>query len=267
MTVCNGLPAEQCLEQYLQGTLPELEARSFEEHYFDCPVCLAQVEAMQTVTAQLARSQAAVPRMAIVPRRRSSWLALSAVGAVAALLLVVFLVVPANRAHPVTGAIGLPAPAPATVSPPAPSTSTAAASASVAVLADLALPPFQAANLRGDGGDANFSAGMKAYSADDCTGAIKALSMVPPRSDDVLAAEFYSGICQVHERDLVAASASLHKVEAGGDSPQQEAAFYYLAQLALVREDPTTARRYLARTIALHGDFEKRARAQLEKLR
>jgi len=44
-----------------------------------------------------------------------------------------------------------------------------------------------------------------------------------------------------------------------GDSPQQEAALYYLAQIALVHNDPTTARHYLARTIALRGDFERRA--------
>jgi hypothetical protein len=52
-----------------------------------------------------------------------------------------------------------------------------------------------------------------------------------------------------------------------GDSPQQEAAFYYLAQIALADNDATAARHYLSQTISLHGDFEKRAHAELNQLR
>ena len=54
MNPCDGAPAELLLERYIQGTLPDAEAQQFEEHYFDCPVCVAQVEALQAVRTRLA---------------------------------------------------------------------------------------------------------------------------------------------------------------------------------------------------------------------
>ena len=57
-----------------------------------------------------------------------------------------------------------------------------------------------------------------------------------PRSrakcDDALSAQFYSGVCQMKLNQLDAAAATLGQVAGKGDSPQQEAALYYLAQIA-----------------------------------
>jgi Flp pilus assembly protein TadD len=108
---------------------------------------------------------------------------------------------------------------------------------------------------------------MKAYNAHDCPTAIKTLALVPAKDEDSLAARFYSGVCQMRDGNLPSASQSLHRIADAGDSPQQEAALYYLAQIALAQNDPTTARHYLARTISLHGDFERRARSELKKVR
>jgi len=140
------------------------------------------------------------------------------------------------------------------------------ASASISQLADLTLPAFRAPNLRGTSGNPQFEAGMKAYTSHDCAQAVKALGQVPAGDEDSLAARFYSGVCQMHGGDLPGASKSLRGVADAGDSPQQEAAFYYLAQIALAGNDSTTARRYLSRTISLHGDLERRARAELAKV-
>jgi hypothetical protein len=137
------------------------------------------------------------------------------------------------------------------------------ASTTISRLADLTLPAFQPPNLRGQVGDPHFDAGMKAYARQDCPSAVMDLSQVPTQDNDSLAAQFYTGVCQMHEGDLAAASSSLRRVESAGDSPQQEAALYYLAQIALARNDATAARHYLASTIALRGDFLTRARAQL----
>jgi lipopolysaccharide biosynthesis regulator YciM len=133
-------------------------------------------------------------------------------------------------------------------------------------LADLAMPAFQANNLRGSSVDANFEAGMKAYAAGDCSRAVKSLSQVAVQDADASSARFYSGVCRMHLGDLPAASATLRKVAGAGESAQQEAALYYLAQIALSENDAATARRYLTRTIALHGDFERRANAELAGL-
>jgi hypothetical protein len=58
----------------------------------------------------------------------------------------------------------------------------------------------------------------------------------------------------------------LRSVAEAGDSPQQEAALYYLAQIALAENDIPTARHNLSLVISIRGDFENRARAQLVHL-
>jgi len=258
MTNCTGSPAEQWLEAYLQGTMPEAEAVRFEEHYFDCPVCLAQVEALQAAM----RALGAQPLKARKPP--IAWpVRAAALSAIAALLVMGFF---ATRAilHPgqstvATGpAVSSPQPHPA-LQAPAPSLTSSALSN----LADLALPAFQMHNLRESSGDPHFDAGMKAYRANDCTAAVKTLTRVPEQDADALNAQFYAGVCQMHMDQFAAASKALRAIAVNTDCPQQEAAIYYLAQIALARNDGAAAHRYLARTTALHGDFERRARAEL----
>jgi predicted Zn-dependent protease len=129
-------------------------------------------------------------------------------------------------------------------------------------LADLTLPAFLAPNLRGESLDARFEAGMKEYANGNCRSAITALAQFPAESVEARAAQFYSGACQMRLGDFASASGLLRKVADGGDSPQQEAALYYLAQIALAGNDPATAHAYLLRTISLRGDLEGRAREQ-----
>jgi tetratricopeptide (TPR) repeat protein len=271
MTQCTGTPAEKWLEAYLQGKLPEAKAQKFEQHYFDCPVCLEQVERLEAVARQLGRR----PLKARKPL--TAWPALGwpglawparafALSAVAALLVIGFFGIRRiNRPAQTNVALApsVPAPQPPPHSKPAPPTLAALA---VSRLADLTLPAFQANSLRGPSVDTHFEAGMKAYAAGDCSLAVKALSQVAAQDQDALAARFYSGVCRMHMGDLPAASATLRKVAGAGESAQQEAALYYLAQIALSGNDTATARRYLSRTIALHGDFERRARVELATL-
>jgi hypothetical protein len=273
MTQCTGKPAEEWLEAYMQGTLPEAKAQKFEQHYFDCPVCLAQVERLEAVARQLGRRPLKA-RRPLIALPSLGWAGLAwpslawparafALSAIAALLVVGFFGIRRiNRpAQPsVAQAPAAPATQPATQSDTGPHTLAALA---VSRLADLAMPAFQANNLRGSSVDANFETGMKAYVAGDCSLAVKVLSQVAAQDADALAARFYSGVCRMHMGDLPAASATLRKVADAGESAQQEAALYYLAQIALSGNDAATARRYLVRTIALHGDFERRASAEL----
>jgi hypothetical protein len=271
MTHCTGAPAELWLERYIQGTLPDSESQQFEEHYFDCPVCLAQVEALQAVRARLSQlpaeqlpaSQPQAPAVELQAKKRApllSWPKVTAavVGIAASLLIVTMgerFLLPRFLPPNVTLQTGPPTPSKS----PAP---TNQSPSSVIQLADLTLPPFRAANLRGESENAGFASGMKAYSGGDCRAALNSLSRVPASGSSALAAHFYSGICEIHLGDLIGAAITLQRVAAAGDSPQQEAAFYYLAQIALDRNDAVTARQNLDRTIALHGDFEQRARRQ-----
>jgi len=262
MTPCNGTSADQYLERYIQGTLPEFEARRFEEHFFECSVCLAQVEALQAVALKLGSQPVKTPKAVITWPVRGTALA-----AIAALLLIGFFALRISHqpAQPVA-AVAPPAPAVPAHPSAAPANPTLA-NAALSRLADLTLPAFQPANLRGESRDPKFDAGMKAFSRQDCPHAVKALAQVPAHDEDALAAHFYTGVCQMKQENFPAASRTLEAVAQAGDSPQQEAALYYLAQVALARNDATGARHFLARTISLHGDFEQRARVELNKIR
>jgi anti-sigma factor RsiW len=270
MTSCSGVPADQYLEDYLQGTLPENDAATFEDHYFACPVCLAQVETLQAVQRQL-RTQ---PRQVV--RKPIAWpIRFTMVAAIAATLIAVAFTFYAKRqpAQP-TVATGSQPPAiqgqpqqPGPAGPSVPTAPTSAAKGAVSQLADLTLPAFRLPNLRGQSANPLFDSGMKAYVSQDCPRALRYLSQVPAPDEASTAAHFYSGVCQMHEGNMPAASRSLRGVANAGDSPQQEAALYYLAQISLAGNDSDAAQRYLSRTAALHGDFERRARAQLAELR
>jgi hypothetical protein len=257
MTDCTGTLTDRYLEGYIQGTLPEHEAQEFEEHYFDCPACLAQVEALQAVAHKLGSQPRKAP-----PRKLIPWpVRAGALGAIAAALLISYLNFHVKRPIPQAAVATVPA-----TPTPHPAPPSLAASA-VSRLADLTLPAFQAPNLRGQSGNPHFDAGMKAYTRNDCPAAVKALSQVPAQDEDARAAKFYAGVCQMHDGDLNAASRALEAVANAGDSPQQEAAVYYLAQVALERNDSTAARHFLSRTVSLRGDFEQRARSQLTQVR
>jgi hypothetical protein len=276
MKNCTGAPAERFAMNYLEGTLPENEAEAFEEHYFDCPVCLTQVQMLQSVGDELGRQPAAQPELA-QPRRVFAWPArVWALGALAALLVVSvvgYRIFENGRVRPGFangGQTPLKFTLPAQPAPEKPREAAAAQPSTARVtasqLADLALPAFVAPNLRGSSDDSRFLEGMKAYSGGDCAGALTALARVPAAGPQALAARFYSGACQMHLGNLETAKADLRAVASAGDSPEQEAALYYLAQTALLGNDLPHARTWLDQTIALHGDFERRAKATLARI-
>ena len=66
--------------------------------------------------------------------------------------------------------------------------------------------------------------------------------------------------------DFAAAAKGMNAVAAAGDSPQQESAIYYQAQLALTAENPAAAHNYLQRVLSLQGDLESKARAEDRKV-
>ena len=259
MTDCTGTLTDRCLESYIQGTLPEREAQQFEEHYFECPACLAQVEALQAVALKLGGQPRKVPKAAI------PWpIRVAALTAIAAVLVMGFLIFRVRRQSPQPQVAAAPA---APVAPAAQPVPRSLAAAAVSRLADLTLPAVRAQTLRGESGAPHFEKGLKAYTRQDCPTAVKTLAQVPPNNEDSLAAQFYMGVCQMHDGQSGAATRTLESVANAGDSPQQEAALYYLAQGSLEQNDADAARRYLKRTVSLHGDFESRARSELNKIR
>lgn len=256
MNDCIGAPAREWLERYVDGTLPDQDAQKFEEHYFDCPRCLAELEAVQAVQEQLRRHPVSTaPRARVI-----SWPVIVSFGAIAAALIVGLITLRMIRSPQPANTYAVAKPAPAA------STSPANAEVQVAQLADLHPPAYHAAVLRDAEEDTPFKRGMRQYSKGDCPGAAKILAQVPFQSSDRLAAQFYSGVCRIQAGDLTGAQKMLHHVASAPDSPQQESAWYYLAQIALAQSNVFNARADLNRVILLRGDLEARARKQLAEL-
>lgn len=256
MTDCIGAPAREWLERYVDGSLPEAESERFENHYFDCAVCLGELQAVQALQEQLRLHPAtAEPRRV----RLFRWPMLVSFGAMAAALTAGYLTLHNVRQRPVATQ--------AVVQPSSPAGQTAAEpAAQIAELADLHMPGYHESTLRGEGQDAVFERGMKQYESGDCASAASTLARVAANNPNGLAAQFYAGACRMKTGDYTAAAALLQRVADAGDSPQQESAWYYLAQIALVRSDAPTARRDLKQVIELHGDLETQATKQLTRL-
>jgi hypothetical protein len=268
MKICDRTPAELNGLQYIEGTLPALDADRFEEHYFNCPACLNYMETLQTAAEEFVQ----MPPVAVQAKRWSliSWpLPVWSLGAVAALLLIGFFVhkslehgssqptVARNQSPPQIQATAPQRPE------PVPAVSRAdAVPVRLSELADLTLPTYQVPALRGERLDARFVAGMKEYVKGNCGGAIQSLSQLPAEDAEARTAAFYAGACQMHLGNFDLAATLLHKVADTENSPRQEAALYLLAQISLTENDPTAAHTFLGRTISLDGDLLERARAE-----
>ena len=69
MSNCSGAPAREWLAQYMEGTLPDEDAQKFEDHYFDCPVCFGELQAIQAAQEALRRH----PVPITAPKRILEW--------------------------------------------------------------------------------------------------------------------------------------------------------------------------------------------------
>ena len=277
MSPCNGLPAEKNALAYIEGSLSEAESIRFEEHYFQCPVCLAQVQALDAACEELEQHPVQTPaattkrafrlnsriQSLLSPQYAWGLLALS-------LILLVSIIVTIR-----SGYFNLPSQNATSVTPKAPTVQNGQAGKAEKLqatvspgrihseqLADLILPGFTESTLRGKSLDINFADGMTAYSAGDCRKALVSLAKVPATQKQSPAAHLYSGACQMKLGNYAAANKELRVVVGAGDTPQLESALYELAQTLLAQDDPSAAHQFLRKTIALHGDLEAKAREE-----
>jgi hypothetical protein len=286
MNECTGSPAELYSLPYVEGELPEVEVERFEQHYFECPACLAYLQGLQSAGAELEklpRAEAEQPRKVLLRWPAAVWPApiWGVAVAAAAVLIVAVFAYRGSISAPRQPAIAQSQPAGNPVSGPVPSpvptqpAATSALGVKASQLADLALPAFIAPNLREATEEIHFEAGMKAYSRGDCAAAAATLAQVPAespaqsaaQSNESRAAAFYRAACQIRLGDYAAASKGMRSVADAGDSPQQESAIYYQAQLALASGNPAAAHRFLVRVIGLRGDLETKARAEDARVR
>jgi hypothetical protein len=281
MNPCKGEPAEKYALAYVEGSLDEEQAARFEEHFIACRICQTSVIELQDLAEEFYKHPVSEESTQAIHTARNGSRLISFLRpnpawgllAFASLLLIGVLLV-RSYWHGTTGTDQAKTTVTKSQAEQAENTTTHSASPAAAPssdseskisatqLADLTLPAFNLRNLRTANTDARYLAGMQAYNAGNCSSAIGSLSQLPAAADDPHATQFFIGICQLHLGNLQAARKALKAFAASGDSPQFEWTLYELAQVALASNDPSTAHSYLAKTIALHGDLEAKARAE-----
>jgi tetratricopeptide (TPR) repeat protein len=240
---CQGVDRENVIERYIAGRLDTREKEDWEQHYFGCERCAAQLETCLAVKEPL-RAMAPEIRRELPPARRIAtwmWLAAAAATVLIGLAAVRFAGQPAP---PVAQLAGLARFEPPTYSPPV---------------------------LRGVESklEAQFREAMVAYSRRDYRQAITGLHSalaLDPGSD---AARFFLGACYLLTGDAASGTRELRAV-AAGHSPFASEAAYDLAKGYLQQGDKATALQVLRRIADGNGEFSENARHlihQIEEVR
>lgn len=248
------LPAGHDLaEAYVAGTLSEADLTAFEEHFFGCEACLAQVQLLQDVRDRLAaipaRAKAADPRWSAAP-----WLGLAlAAGLVGAVSFWWNAARPARQAQAPTPAAVEPArpvPPPATTapSPAPPPAAPSPAPNRGAVLGPLAivLPPrYVPLTVRGSAPAGSFDAAMAHYVAGRYAEAAAALRMLAAAGSEEPGVLFFLGVSELATGRVGEGRQALARVVDADVQPYADEAHFYLGKAAIAAGDLAAARREL----------------------
>jgi tetratricopeptide (TPR) repeat protein len=242
---CSRVKRDELVEAYLLGTLDEDVEVAFEQHLFDCPDCLDDLETLRILQHELAVAKEAIESAAPDPQQHSGmWamgIAAAAVLAVAATLLLGPFSAP-DRPRVV--------------------------SAELKKLADLQPAPYKPVRLRGQENDAveRFREAMGHYQNGDYEAAAVGLREAADLEPLDPKASFYLGVSLLLTGDTDAAIKSLRHTIALGDTLYLEMAHFYLSKTYLVAGDVEAARTELRRIRDLEGDMEAEAERLLDQL-
>jgi len=259
-----GIAAREALfEGYLTGHLNEEEREAFEEHYFACARCFAELQALEAIREELRRCEAEE-----APRPARVFPAWAQAAALAATVVLALGTAWWMRAFEPPGVPNETAPrqqaGAESPSRPGPSESEgrAASAPSLEQLARVQAPPYQPLTLRGvpDEAAARFQRGMERYRKADYAGAITELRRAAALDPDASHIGFFLGICHLMVEEDDAGIARLRATIALGDSPYLEEAHLYLAKALLRRKDVRGAEAELKQVTQLRGSKSGEAR-------
>jgi anti-sigma factor RsiW len=252
-------------DAYVAGTLKDPDQSAFEEHYFTCPECFAQVRLLQEVRDGL---RVVPPRPTAHnaharPWRSAPWIGLAA----AAALLAAFVywyrddAPPQARQQPAqvpAASPGVEEPAPPAVAAnPAKEPLPPAAPASptrrqmLQQLAMMVPPRYVPLAVRGGEPSADrFDAAMRYYVAGRHREAARDLGALAADRPADPGVAFFLGISELASGRPVAAREALGRAAGMGVPPYADEAHFYLAKAALALDDVDEARRELGIAVA-----------------
>jgi TolA-binding protein len=262
---CPRSSGHDLAEAYVAGTLSEADQTAFEEHFFSCQACLAQVQMLQDVRDRLAsipaRVKAPDPRWAAAP-----WLGLAlAAGVVAAVGFWWNASGPARQAQaPPPAAVQAPRPVPPSTTPaptPAPP-APAPAPNRREVLGPLAivLPPrYVPLTVRGSAPAGSFDAAMAHYVAGRYAEAAAALRTLAAAGSDDPGVQFFLGVSELATGQVDEGRQALARVVDADVQPYADEAHFYLGKAAIAAGDVAAARRELGIALAKESGPEGEA--------
>jgi len=227
---CRDAQDRDLAERYCLKQLPDEQAAEYEDHYFECQACYAELRAVQEARQQLAAKPVAVMPP---PRAQYRWLSIAA-GCVLALSSAVWFA---------TRPVADPYPELARVDPPA----------------------YRAVLVRGAGEAGGFAEAMQAYQAARYAEALTALDAVA-RAEPDNAAAFYAAACELAMRHPAEAARRFAAVAARGESRFQEPAYWFEAKAWIGVRNRAQAEQALRKLVALQGDQAAEGQQLLEKL-
>jgi Putative zinc-finger len=242
--ICSQVRSENLIERYLDGKLAGPDRDAFEEHYFNCEDCFAQLEAARA--AQPVLREMGIAEELKKPNLTIGWIAAGVAAAVIAWALIDTSI----------------------SSPPVVATKTESAKPLLA-LSEIEPPPYTATVLRGqeeNPGKQAFRAAMASYSKHDWAATQLELTHVLREYPGQADALYFRGIARLMAGNAVDAFGDLSEViKRGAATPYEEEARYYDAQALLVLSSAGPARQQLESVIQMHGDYEAKARALLQR--
>lgn len=261
-------------DAYVAGTLSDPDQSAFEEHFFTCPACFAQVQLLQQVRDGL---QAAPARPANHHARPRLWGGMPWLGlAAAAALLAAFVYwyrdegpSQAQRQPVPAPAPGVPAPAPPAVAanppgtpPEAPGREPAAPTRRQALqqLAMIVPPRYVPLAVRGGEPSVDrFDTAMRHYVAGRHRDAARDLGALAADRPSDPGVAFFLGISELASGHPAAARDALARAAGMGVPPYADEAHFYLGKAALALDDVDAARRELGMAAAREAGPEGEA--------
>lgn len=265
MMNCHDIETHEIIDKYLGDRLSDQETEEFEQHYFGCAHCFAELQWRHAAALELnvnKNNLKTLPER--VPRVWSPWhvpLAAAASILLAALMLFRFY----------DPQILVPPPVVQNESPEA--GGLAGASDQNAKLQQLAMveeaPPYVPSSSRGGEGNLaleKFKEGMEKYVQGRYADAIPSLEQSARLDPSHLPTTFYLGICYLMTDKVDHAISRLSRLTRPDSNPYSDESHWFLAKAFLKKQDLVSARKQLNSVVASDGPHSEEAQQAVRVL-
>ena len=262
---CREVEEQDIVERYFLGQLTDLQRDEFEQHYFECDVCSAELQTEYAVQEELRHHPLLRSReRGAWIRQKWFWMPAFALLASMSLLLITGIWWHARKLRSQLAVSQIPVTKPAAE----PNRGRATSGPNLEELARVQPPPYSAVLLRGaeDEAQVDFDNAMRQYVKGAYPGAIPGLRAAVKASPRTARYSFYLGACYLMTGQTDTAIASLQRTISLNETHYSQQAHYYLAKAYLQEKDVSHAKEQLQLTVKFGGSMAVEADEMLRQL-